>query len=59
VDAGPFHVDVPVFASIDPLAFVLASAAMLATFRYQVGMVPLLIGTSSAGLVLFLAGLIG
>jgi chromate transporter len=50
--------DLPVPASVDPWAFVLALAAAVATFRFRIGMVPTLAGCTAAGLVLHLAGLI-
>jgi chromate transporter len=48
--------DAPVFASIDPWALLLAAAAMIAMFRFKVGMIPTLAACSAAGVVLYLVG---
>ena len=58
VRAGPLRMDLPVPASIDPWAFALALAAVIATFHFRIGMVPTLAGCTAAGLALHLAGLI-
>ncbi|MEQ1647016.1 MAG: chromate efflux transporter [Hyphomicrobiaceae bacterium] len=57
----PFHwgflnFDMPVLSSIDPWAFVLSLAAMIAIFRFKVGMLPVLGACSLAGIALFFAG---
>jgi chromate transporter len=46
--------DSPVFASVNAWALLLSAAAILAIFRFKVGMIPTLIGCSLAGLGLFL-----
>jgi chromate transporter len=39
VQSGPFHLDLPVLASFDPLAAGIAALAALALFRFKLGMV--------------------
>ena len=48
-------VDVPVFSSIDIPSAVLSVAAAIAIFRFKLGMIPVLLASSLAGVVLFLA----
>ena len=48
--------DAPVLASVDPWALLLAAAAMIAMFRFKVGMIPTLAACSAAGVVLYLMG---
>lgn len=36
--AGPIHLDLPQLASVNPAALLLAAAAMLAMFRFRIGM---------------------
>ncbi len=48
--------DLPVAASVDPWALVLSVAAMVAIFRFKVGMIVTLLACSGAGVVLHLAG---
>ena len=50
-----FALDIPVLASIDVFATVLAVAAALALFRFKVGVIPTLLGCSIAGVALILA----
>ena len=52
-------VDMPKLASIDWVALALIAAALVATFRFRVGMIALLAGWSAAGLLLHLAGVVG
>jgi chromate transporter len=47
--------DVPVLATIDPAALVLMLAAVLAVFRFKVGMFAVLVACSAAGVIYFLA----
>jgi chromate transporter len=49
----------PKLASIDWIALALIAAALVATFRFRVGMITLLAGWSVAGLLLHLAGAVG
>ncbi|BAU91364.1 chromate ion transporter family chromate transporter [Methylorubrum populi] len=56
--AGPLRFDVPIPASLSPWALTLAAAAVLAVFRFKVGMVPTLAACAAAGVVLHFAGLV-
>lgn len=56
--AGPVRFDVPVPASLNPWALALSVAAVLAVFRFKVGMVPTLAACSAAGILLHYAGAI-
>jgi chromate transporter len=56
---GPFSLDAPVWGSVDAWALLLSAAAILAMFRFKLGMLPTLAATSAAGLALHAAGLIG
>ncbi len=47
---------VPVVATLNLAALVLAVAALLALFRFKVGMIPTLLGCSAAGIALYFAG---
>jgi chromate transporter len=51
--------DMPVAASVDLWALLLAAAAMVAIFRFKAGMIPTLATSSAAGVLLHLAGAIG
>lgn len=59
VRAGPLAFDAPVLASVDPWALALSIAAAVAIFRFKAGMIPTLAACCAAGIVLYLAGLIG
>src|SRR6476646_5229479 len=59
VRAFPLSFDAPVLASIDIWALVLSVAAAAAIFRFKIGMIPTLAVCCVAGIVLYLAGLIG
>ena len=48
--------DAPVFASVDIWALLLSAAAVIAMFRFKVGMIPTLAACSAAGVALYLAG---
>lgn len=48
-------IDVPVLSSIDLPSAALSLAAAIAIFRFKIGMVPVLLASSLAGAVLFLA----
>ena len=50
--------EAPVLSSVDPYALLLAVAAALAIFRFNVGMLIVLAGSCCAGLALHFAGLI-
>jgi chromate transporter len=51
-----FSCDAPVLASVDVWALLLSSAAVIAMFRFKVGMIPTLAATSAAGVALYLTG---
>jgi chromate transporter len=50
VSAGPFRFDLPVAASVDPAACVLAAAALVAIFRFRLGAPLVLAGCAAAGI---------
>jgi chromate transporter len=56
VESFGLSFDAPVPASVDPWALLLAAAAMIAMFRFNVGMIPTLAACSMAGVVLYLVG---
>ncbi|HZW48040.1 MAG TPA: chromate transporter, partial [Microvirga sp.] len=53
---GPISVDAPVWESVNLWALLLAAAAILAMFRFKLGMLPTLATTSAAGIALYAAG---
>jgi chromate transporter len=53
-----FSFDAPVIASVDPWALLLSVAAVVAMFRFRVGMIATLAACSAAGIVLYLLGMI-
>lgn len=55
---GPMVFDMPVWSSVHPWALLLSAGAMVAMFRFKVGMLPTLAATSAAGIGLFLVGVI-
>ena len=55
---GPFSFDAPVLTSVNVWALLLSVAAVVAMFRFKVGMIPTIAACSAAGLVLYLAGAI-
>jgi chromate transporter len=57
VHAYGLVLQIPAPATLNIAALVLAAAAMLALFRFKVGMIPTLLGCSLAGIALYLAGL--
>jgi chromate transporter len=58
IDRLGLSFDAPVLVSVNAWALFLSIAAALAIFRFKVGMIPVLIGCSLAGLGLFLVGAI-
>jgi chromate transporter len=56
VESFGLSFDAPVLASVDPWALLLAVAAMIAMFRFKVGMISTLAACSAAGVVLYLVG---
>lgn len=59
VHAAGLSFDVPVPSSLDPWALALSAAAVLAIFRFKVGMIPTLLACAAAGVVLHLLGAVG
>jgi chromate transporter len=59
VEWGIFSFDTPVWASIHVWAMLLSGAAIIAMFRFKVGMLPTLAATSAAGIGLYALGMIG
>jgi chromate transporter len=62
-DVTPVHgyglaFDMPVLSSVDPWALALSVAAIVAIFRFKVGMITTLLACSAVGIVLHLAGLL-
>jgi len=62
-EARPFRslslsFDVPVLVSLDPWAFALSAAAVVAIFRFKAGMIPTLLVCAAAGVALHLVGLV-
>jgi chromate transporter len=53
-----FNFDMPVLGSVDAWALALSVAAIVAIFRFKVGMITTLIGCSAIGIVLHVAGLL-
>ena len=49
-------VDMPIPSSLDPWALALSVAAVIAIFRFKVGMIPTLIACSAVGVLLYLGG---
>lgn len=52
VGIGPLRLDLPVLGTLDWRAALLAAAAMIAMFRFHIGMIPTLIGSAVGGLAL-------
>jgi chromate transporter len=55
VALGPLQLDLPVLSSLDPWVALLAVAAMVAMFRFHVGMLTTLAGCALAGAVIRMA----
>jgi chromate transporter len=53
------NLQVPVLSTLNVLAIVLAIAAVIALFRFKVGMIATLLGCSVAGVLMHLAGWVG
>jgi chromate transporter len=53
-----FSFDIPVLSTVDPWVVLLSIAAMIAIFRFKVGMITTLLACSAAGLLLYLTGVI-
>jgi chromate transporter len=48
--------DAPVLGSVNAWALLLSTAAVIAMFRFKVGMIPTLVACSAAGVVLYFMG---
>jgi chromate transporter len=46
--------DVPTLSSVNPASLALTAAALVAVFRFKVGMIPVLAACSAAGVLLYL-----
>jgi chromate transporter len=55
---GPLSFDAPVWGSVNPWALLLSAAAIVAMFKFKIGMLPTLAATSAAGIILYMAGAI-
>ncbi|MET0530830.1 MAG: chromate efflux transporter [Microvirga sp.] len=55
---GLLDLDMPVLSSVDPWALLLSVAAVVAMFRFKIGMLPVLAATSTAGILLYVSGAI-
>jgi chromate transporter len=53
-----FNFEAPVLAGVDPWALLLSLAAVIAMFRFKVGMIPTLAACSLTGVILYLLGVI-
>jgi chromate transporter len=53
---GILAFDMPVLSSVRLWALLLSAAAIIAMFRFKVGMIPTLAACSAAGVALYLAG---
>ncbi len=53
--AGRLTLDVPVLSTVNVASLVLTAAAIVAMFRFKVGMIPVLAACSGAGLLYYLA----
>jgi chromate transporter len=58
VGAGPVNVDVPMLMSVNWPSLLLAAAAAVAAFRFNVGVIALLLGCAAAGLLFGAVGLL-
>jgi len=53
-----FSFDLPMLSSLDPWAFALSVAAVIAIFRFKAGMIPTLLACAAAGVALHFAAII-
>ena len=56
IEGYGFACDAPVLTSLNPFAFALALAAVIAMFRLRTGMLQTLAACSAAGILLYLTG---
>ncbi|WP_295638095.1 chromate efflux transporter [Novosphingobium sp.] len=59
VSFGPIRFDMPQPASVDPWALLVAAAAIVAMFRFKMGIFTVLGAASAAGVVLYFTGVAG
>ena len=59
IDLGPLHLDVPELASVRLPALILSACAVIAMFRFKLGVIPTLAACSLAGLTLYMLGVTG
>ncbi len=59
IAAGPIRFEAPILPSVDPWALTLALLAMIAMWRFKLGMITTLAIISTAGIGLYLLGLTG
>ena len=52
LDLGPLRIDVPAWSSIDPAAALLSAAALIAVFRFKLGVLAVIGGAALAGILL-------
>jgi chromate transporter len=57
--SGPLAIDLPDLASVNLPSLLLTLAAAIAVFRFKLGVIPLLLGSAAAGVLLFLTGALG
>jgi chromate transporter len=50
--------DAPKLSSVDPWSLALSVSAAVAIFRFKIGMIPTLLGSCVAGILLFLIGVL-
>ncbi|MCG7393479.1 chromate efflux transporter [Microvirga sp. ACRRW] len=55
---GPVNVSAPVWGSVNLWALLLSAAAIVAMFRFKLGMLATLTATSAAGIVLYASGML-
>jgi chromate transporter len=58
VEWGLLNFDAPVWGSVNLWALLLSAAAIIAMFRFKIGMLPTLAATSAAGIALYATGAI-
>ena len=56
--AGPIHFDLPLPNSIDPWALLISASAVVAMFRWKIGIFMTLAAASAAGIALHLSGVV-
>nr|WP_091132105.1 chromate efflux transporter [Microvirga guangxiensis] len=55
---GPVNVSAPVWGTVNVWALLVSAAAVIAMFRFKVGMLPTLAATSAAGIALYASGML-